>query len=331
MNRPYVYAFLVVAVVTSIGFVVLTRPGHIVRSSKSELDNSTAPASALAASTVAARSAPAEVASQSNAQPSALQPQKDVASSRKVELNRALGLETDARAFVLKAWAANDPLAKQYAAKIVAGCRGAINSLDAAKQPQPDLERVGVEQYSAANAALGLLQRRCGQFTSDELRRFSNFESDATIEGQIRVAMETRYNASQSSADVDAVHKNQLRAAIDSSDPLLWSDLGIRILLRSDVKGAYVYFDGDFLYLKENPDVMASLTLVPCLIGLDCSQKSTDMALACFAGGNCFASKFDQILANDAGNDKNRYSAILSLATRMAGAIQQRRYSAFSP
>lgn len=333
MSRPYIYALLIITVVASIALVGLIgpMPGYIGRPSESGLDHSIAPASGLAASVVATQPVAEEVAPKTTAQQSAFNSQTDLGSSSKAELNRALVLEADARAFVLKAWASNDPLAKQYAAKIVAGCRGAIESLDAAKQSQPNLERVGVERYSAANAALALLQRRCGQFTPDELRQFSNVDTEGTVEGQIRVAMEALSKARQISTDVDAVRKDQIRAAVDSSDPLLWGNLGIRLLLRSDPKGVYLFFDGEFIYIKDHPDVMASLTLVPCLIGLDCSEKSTDMAFACFAGGTCFSSKFDQIMANDAGNDRARYSAILSLATRMAGAIQQRRYPAFSP
>lgn len=245
------------------------------------------------------------------------------------DLARALVLEDDARAFVLKAKASGDPQARRYANHIVGGCQSAIGTLDATRQAQPDIESMPVEQYQAATAALALLQRRCGQFTPDELRDIDSGPDLSTKEGRVVAALLAL--GRQPHADPMAARNAVLAAAVDSADPLLWAQWGRPLLVRAGPQDSYLYLDGAAISMKAHPDMPAAVSLVPCLLGMDCSSKTSSLALECFGGFGCFDSLFDQVRANVAQGDPARYAAILGAANRIAEAIKAGDAKALTP
>lgn len=316
MNRSLGFAILVVAVVATGLFAYLSK--SIDQEAKIEV---------IAANPIITKEAKPSTSiavPKAKVLPNQPEPPKNN-HGRNSELFNSGVLEHEAREFVLKAALSGDMLAKQYARNIALECRPAIAAMNVTQSAQPAVEAVGAESFKAANDALGILQRRCGQFTTEELEMYSSIVLVGTLEAKIRADILKLQNSS----DTNTLRKELIKSAVMSGDPLLWDDLGSRLLLWRDGSGVYLSFNARHMYVKDHPEILSALNLVPCYLDLSCSGNTTKMALDCFANGTCYPSRLEAALTREVAGDPKLYDSARSLAQNIAAAIKERRVSSF--
>jgi hypothetical protein len=168
---------------------------------------------------------------------------------------------------------------------------------------------------------------RCGQFSDDELSRYS---VDALISAQDGVPDALSQLADRFSRSVanPQERKLALKAVLDSHDPLLLDELGPRIALHRDNEGAYLLFNGRRYPVREDPPLLAAFYLVPCAFGMPCGDTDMDLARQCIAGAGCYETRFARARA-EVGNDPERYKAVIRAYEELAAAIRAGNVDAF--
>ena len=108
-------------------------------------------------------------------------------------------------------------------------------------------------------------------------------------------------------------------------------DLGIRLALyRNEAVGTYVYFDGTRYPLRHDPPIVPAFYLLPCALGLDCSQSDPALLLLCANTGQCFSDRFDKVAAETpGGRTGEKFAATMQWYEKLATAVKRKDASAF--
>ncbi len=114
----------------------------------------------------------------------------------------------------------------------------------------------------------------------------------------------------------------QTKKILETADPIVISDINLRLSLSKDDHGIYAYFDGEKYYVNEGPAIIAAYYLLPCGLGLTCDAGDPDLALLCITGPSCYADRFERALQEMAGGDVKKNDDILSMYHRMLSAIE---------
>jgi hypothetical protein len=186
-------------------------------------------------------------------------------------------LTDGARSFVLRHIRDKAGDNRIYAKSIVYDCALARDILG----PQLVGPSAATEPGAASimNAALDAFQRRCGQFTEQELKELSAIPYSGPspvlnlFDGD---AMPSK--ASSRDALIDDF--------VSLANPVIFDRLWLGVLARRDSDGPYIYFRGT-KYSLRNADVDRAMGLVPCLMGLNCTETSFRVAMPCLTAQKC--------------------------------------------
>lgn len=246
-------------------------------------------------------------------------------------LNPLLGRLTllrGARSFVLDSVASKDVKTRPYAWRVLEDCRKFVDLSYSDGIYQPNMALVPPQDQAAASAAFSRLQIRCELFTPDEVALVGGLErafaqsGTATITGVIGDLL---------AQGTDNARRRALQMAIDSGDPLLWDTLGTRLLLQRDERGSYLGIAGSKYYVSAQPDVLAALELVPCVLGFPCGADATEILIDCAMGHGCYQSRQEKIQRRYADADIKQFFDLLSITNSVASAIKGLDSKAFAP
>jgi hypothetical protein len=269
-----------------------------------------------------ARSAPApEVAVGGQAVP---MPQRQAVD--KAPMLKSFSGKGDARSFVLEAWQRPDLGGRTYATAVTRRCSG-LRELG----PENDSEvaaRVGEADVTQAMEAFKFLQMRCGQFSDDELSRYSANALIAAQDGR-QDALSQLSNKLSRSAGSPEERLSALKAVLDSRDPMLLDNVGPRIALHRDSEGAYLWFRGRRYPVREDPPLLGAFYLVPCAFGMPCGDTDMELARQCVSGAGCYKDRFERARA-EVGNDPERYRALIRAYEDLVAAINAGDVDAFT-
>lgn len=232
------------------------------------------------------------------------------------------------RAFVLDAWNRPNEGGRFYASRLVDRCTGIKKFTEFIENPQPNLGNVRPENQVKATAAINRLLSLCGQFTEDELKRYSSSSlfSDEK-ESDVLVQIYRKAIGDKLLKD-EAAKKAFLAAVVNSSDPMLIDELSIGFL--RDSKGGGIYLGGKNYKFQDAEEVLAAYYLLPCGLGLNCSTGDPKLDISCASGGNCFENRFDKARAEMVGGNAEKYQRVLALYESMLAAFKNKNTSYFN-
>lgn len=233
------------------------------------------------------------------------------------------------RALVLDSWQHPEIGGRFYASAFVDLCASVVASTDLLAQGQPNLGGLPPENHVKAIAAFNLLQTKCSQFSDDEYSTYSR-RTLMSQKGEPDVLMnEVNQFIEASRSGTEASRLVQTRKILETADPVVMSDINLRLSLSKDGQGIYAYFDGEKYYVNEGPAIVAAYYLLPCGLGLACDATDPDLALRCITGPSCYADRFDRVLQEMAGGDTRKNEEILSMYHRMLAAVENRDAAKF--
>lgn len=242
-----------------------------------------------------------------------------------VELYRKVD---NGRAFVLSAWNRPNEGGRFYASKLIDRCAGIKGMTDIIENPQLKADSIRPENQSQAAAAVNRIFALCGQFTDEELKKYSGVGVFADAkEGDVLIKLYRRILDARSSKD-ESEKSSAVKAAIDAADPLLIDDLGPRLL--NDPKGGGIFLDGKTYKMQDAEEILAAYYLLPCGLGLDCSSKDPMMAVSCASGGGCYENRFEKAKAEMVGGDSGKYQRVLAIYESMVVAVKNKKSSFFT-
>lgn len=233
----------------------------------------------------------------------------------------------DGRAFVLKAWTQPERGGRFYASRLVDWCAHAKANSALLETAQPDVNTVGAENLAPAAQALDLLQRRCGQFTQEELDKYSGQALLKSHDADKFVQAVQSYVATRRGSEEERARG--LTSVLQQADPLLIDDIRSGLLMHSGPQGAYAYFDGQRYRAMDDPAIISAMYLVPCELGLDCSASTDgELAMRCASGAGCYADRL-AVLQSQYASDPKRIELIRRYAEQLAQAIRSGNYGKF--
>ena len=239
-----------------------------------------------------------------------------------------LTLLRGARSFVLESVASKDAKAIPYAWRVLEDCRRFVDLSYSDGIYQPNMVLVPPQDQAAASAAFSRLQVRCELFTPDEVGLIGGLEKAFA---QSRAATVAAVIGDLLAQGTDIARRKALQIAIDSGDPLLWDTFGTRILLQRDERGSYLGIAGSKYYVSAQPDVLAALELVPCVLGFPCGADATDILIDCAMGHGCYQSRHEKIQKRSADADMKQFFDLLIVTNLVATAIKGLDSKAFAP
>lgn len=227
----------------------------------------------------------------------------------------------DGRKFVVEQWGHPDGGGRLYASYVTDGCAFVKNFTEDLANIQPDIEKVGADDYIKASEALKRIQLRCGQFSDAELLEFSKrtaFESNSVKD---KLIQQISTFAKASSGTVIEEKREAMVAILLSKDPLVIDQLGARLLMNNDLR-EFTFDDIRIPYSALQNDLVSAMELVPCNLGLQCDSNEFALLLSCAGGSGCYASRADKILQTIAQGDDTRMKQIIALSNRITLAIE---------
>lgn len=237
----------------------------------------------------------------------------------------------DGRALTLQLWTREGEGGKYYASAIADFCAGISKFVPEALIGQASLKDVAPERQLSVIAAIDLIHRRCGQFTQTEFEKYSRrgLLNDKSLEDPL-VKIVKAFNDPSKNQSPEA-HLKSLGAILDTQDPMVLDDIGMKLSLQTGTDGAYLYFDGKNYPVKDSPAIAAAYLLVPCGLGLKCDGFDTTLALACASGSKCYKDRYQKIFEEIALGNNDTYAQILEFEARIVTAIKNKDITKFVP
>lgn len=237
----------------------------------------------------------------------------------------------DGRATVLNLWNKEGQGGRYYASSIADFCSGVSKVVPDALTGQASLKDVSPDRQLTVIAAYEFIQRRCGQFTNEEFGKYSRHKllrDGYSADPLVQVVKD--FNSTSYKLSRDNFVK-ALGNVLDTQDPMLFEDIGIKLSLHPGENGAYLHFDGKDYPMKDSPAIAAAYQLVPCGLGLKCNSSDPMLALACASGAMCYKDRYQKIYEEIAlGNDAT-YAEILKFQAKLISAIKNREIQKFLP
>ena len=230
----------------------------------------------------------------------------------------------DARAFAIAAWEHPERGGVFYAEYVTRTCKSLLRTLDVMSLAQPASD-VSSESRIAAGQALARAQRLCGQFTKEELEKYSLASSQRPSSTGDRFFALTAKLTQVRVTGEPAAQRDAVAEILRADDPLLLDQMLIRIV--ASPQG--LYFQGK--YYKDAGDresLLAAIRLVPCDLGLSCDGADLSMLAGCISQGKCYASRLEQA-REFYGSDAQQLDRIMKLKNEVTAAIQARNADAF--
>lgn len=236
------------------------------------------------------------------------------------------------RKFVLDAWKRPADGGKFYGSYIVDRCRFIKDFTDLPGRGQPETPK-STNEHLAVIVSFDRLKELCEQFTESELSEFSGnavlFQALNNDDALISIVKE--FSAATTSKELNARRKATIEV-LDAADPLLFDSLGSRLSMFHGESGAFLYFDGQTLLARDNSALMAAYYLLPCGMGLDCSQAGdVGLLIRCATQSICFSDRFSQTLAESAAGDPVKFKRILDVYALLLEAVKSKNTDKFIP
>ncbi|AVS75838.1 hypothetical protein [Paracidovorax cattleyae] len=209
-----------------------------------------------------------------------------------------------------------------YAVQALRRCHGIAGTGAAAPGPAS----------SAARAAAETLRQRCAGLSAEDTgdRRIVRLAADGLRRKDPLLAMALR--AGKSAYQAPDRRQSLLSDLLAAGDPLLVQDVATRLAVRTDAgSGMRGYrFEGVFFPQSQDDTMELAFYLLPCGLGLDCTQATDwDLLARCANGFECTASRQEHVRAV-LRDRPGAYERTMALYRRMLDAIRAGRIDAFA-
>ncbi len=209
-----------------------------------------------------------------------------------------------------------------YAVQALRRCHGIAGTEPGAARPAS----------SEARAAAETLRQRCAGLSAEDTgdRRIARLAADGLRRKDPLLAMALR--AGKSAYQAPERRQSLLSDLLAAGDPLLVQDVATRLAVRTEAgTGTRGYrFEGVFHPQSQDDGVELAFYLLPCGLGLDCTQATDwDLLARCANGFECAASRQDYVQAALQGRP-GAYERTMALYRRMLDAIRAGRIDAFA-
>jgi hypothetical protein len=227
------------------------------------------------------------------------------------------------RTFLLYALQHVDQGGAYYADRLLSLCAETIHSRDwlSRFESESGQEADGMRAKKRKQALQGL-QDRCGDILPEEYDEFkARIRAEKERGNDPLLKIRGAFLAARQSKS--PAQASQAVAALKlHPDPLIADELGpwMAPALKAEMRAAGI----DVEHIADDPKVLATLYLLPCQLGLDCSDSQDFMLMmACVSGANCADSRSEHVRLNMLGGQQADFASALESARRLAESLQR--------
>lgn len=222
-----------------------------------------------------------------------------------------------------------------YASRLLTQCRGVAQGTEILHRAQLPYAAGQVDYAQRAEAA-SRLSRRCAGLLPEEIDIARDKEILVQGEAQgdplVRAlrAYSTATQGFSESANASEARRAAMVKLLDTQDPLLIEDLGMRMSMYVDASTGrkYFWFAGRTYPLDSDVDVGGAFYLLPCGLGMTCDATEFTTAMRCASGEGCDASRFEY-LRRTLETRPGAYDKALALYSTMLEAVKSKNVNAF--